>query len=226
MYQNLSQLVDVQFTDTRIYIKVRPMDWAKSGSITPFYMEDVYEILEDPLYGEYVSVTNKSTDFSGYVHDNVRDQELPAFYGITPLGKLAAYKGGEPWTDKSISYDDNLGFWSPGTSANRFRATENWIAWLNEDDWGIGLYVPDVEHMLVGRNEYTVDMSNIGVDPSGAVSCTYTAPLGKFSMPTYDSFTYRYYLKLDNVTYSRALFQSLRENGAENGDIKKLEGRA
>ena len=226
MYQNLSQLVDVQFTDTRIYIKVRPMDWAKSGSITPFYMENVYEILEDPLYGEYVSVTNKSTDFSGYVHDNVRDQELPAFYGITPLGRLAAYKGGEPWTDKSISYDDNLGFWSPGTSANRFRATENWIAWLNEDDWGIGLYVPDVENMLVGRNEYTVDMSNIGVDPSGAVSCTYTAPLGKFSMPTYDSFTYRYYLKLDNVTYSRALFQSLRENGAENGDIKKLEDRA
>ena len=86
--------------------------------------------------------------------------------------------------------------------------------------------MPDVEDRLGGRTDYTSVMSHLCVEPSGAASCTYTAPLGKFSMPTYDSFTYRYYLKLDNVTYSRALFQSLRENGAENGDIKKLEGRA
>lgn len=226
-HQNLSQLIDVQYTATKVQIKARPMDWAKNGSITPFYMEDTYEILKDDAYGEYVQVINKSTDFSGYVHNNVRDQELPAFYGITPLGTLATYKGFNPWSDSmTIDYDPNLDFWSPGTVGNRFRATENWIAWVNEEKWGVGLYVPDVESMLVGRAAYSVDLSYVGDIPSASMCCTYTAPLGSFSMPTYDSFTYTYYLKLDYVESSRDFFLSLHNAGASNPDILKLEGRA
>ena len=73
------------------------------------------------------------------------------------------------------------------TADNRFEATENWIAWLNEDDWGIGLYVPDVTSMLAGRNEYSVDTGVVGIFPDEAVPCTYTAPLGVFYMPSYVS---------------------------------------
>lgn len=223
-YQNLSQLVDVQFTESKIYTKCRPMDWAKNGSRTSFYMENTYEIVSDGIYGEYVSVLNKSTDFSGYVHNNVRDQELPAFYGITPLGRMVTYKGSEPWNGKALSYEENLPFWSPAVAGvSRFDATENWIAWVNEDDWGIGLYVPDIEKMLVGRNRYSVDLSMIGVEPSGSMSCTYTAPLGVFSMPTYESFSYRYYLKLDIVDSARELFAALHEKGAENSEIVRLQ---
>ena len=224
-YQNLSQLVDVQYSEDEIYVKTRPMDWAKNNSVTPFYMENTYRVIDDPVYGEYVQVTNRSTDFSGYVHNNPRDQELPAFYGITPLGRLATYKGTSPWTGGIVSTEENLGFWSPSTAENRFEATENWIAWLNEDDWGIGLYVPDVTSMLAGRNEYSVDTGVVGIFPDEAVQCTYTAPLGVFSMPSYESFSYSYYLKLDYLIYSRALFASLHEAGASNGDLLRLEGR-
>lgn len=224
-YQNLSQLVDVQYSATQVYVKTRPMDWAKNDSVTPFYMENTYRIIDDPVYGEYVEVTNRSTDFSGYVHNNPRDQELPAFYGITPLGKLVTYKGASPWTDGAVSEDDDLGFWSPGTSANRFEATENWIAWVNEENWGIGLYVPDVTSMLAGRNGYSVDTGALGIAPDEAVPCTYTAPLGVFSMPSYESFSYSYYLKLDYVVYARALFSSLHASGASNDDLLRLEGR-
>jgi hypothetical protein len=225
-YQNLSQLVDVQFTDSKIYTKCRPMDWAKDGETTPFYMENTYEIISDGVYGEYVSVDNKSTDFSGYAHNNIRDQELPAFYGITPLGKLVTYKGDSPWQGKSTTTMSNLGFWSPGVAGeNRFNATENWIAWVNDDDWGIGLYVPDIEKMLAGRNGYSVEISAIGLDPSTAAPCTYTAPLGVFSMPTYQSFSYRYYLKLDYAELSRELFTSLHENGANNAEIVALQNQ-
>ena len=223
--QNFSHLIDVRFTDTEIYVKTRPMDWAKDRSETPFYMENTYTLESDPVYGEYVKVINKGTDFSGYKHNNVRDQELPAFYGITPLGKLASYRGNNPWENGSVSYNDNLDFWSPGTSENRFKTYENWIAWLNEDNWGIGLYVPDVTDMLVGRASYTTDFSLIGSQPSLAPNCTYTAPLGHFSMPNYESFGFTYFLKLDNVEYSRALFKQLHESGVSNGGLIKLEAK-
>ena len=225
-YQNLSQLIDVQVSEHSIYVKCRPMDWAKDGSVTPFYMENTYTIRKDENYGEYVEVRNKSTDFSGYVHDNRRDQELPAFYGVNPLGTLVTYRGTKAWQDDTLTTLPNLDFWSPGTSDNRFRATENWIAWVNDEKWGVGLYVPDVETMLVGRNRYSLDISEIGMDPSQAVGCTYTAPLGSFSMPTYDPFTYTYYLKLDHITYTRAFFEQLHTGGAANPDLLRLEGRS
>ena len=220
--QNFSQLVDVQADQERIYVKTRPMDWAKDGSVTPFYMENTYSIETDANFGEYVRVVNKSTDFSGYVHETRRDQELPAFYGITPLHKLVTYRGASPWTSGQLHENDDLGFWSPGTSENRFRATENWIAWVNAENWGVGLYVPDVENMLVGRNRFSVNAGVIGLSPSEAIPCTYTAPLGVFNMPTYDPFSYTYYLKLDNVQLIRSFFGHLHENGAANPEIKAL----
>ena len=221
-HANFSQLVDVQYTDTEIYVKVRPMDWAKDGEVTRNYMENTYAIRTDSVYGEYVEVGNTDTDFSGYAHNNVRDQELPAYYGITPLGRLATYKGASPWTESSYTYTDTLDFWSPGTSDNRFNATENWIAWLNEDNWGVGLYVPDVKSMVCGRFEYSVDRDDIGLDPSIADRCTYAAPLGQFSMESYTSFSYTYYLKVDYLVYTRALFYALHDAGASNEELTAL----
>ena len=221
-YQHFSQLIDVQVEEEKIYVKTRPMDWAKSNSVTPFYMENTYTVENDPNYGEYVKVVNKSTDFSGYVHETRRDQELPAFYGVTPLHKLVTYRGATPWTGGQLHENDNLDFWSPGTSENRFRASENWIAWVNDENWGVGLYVPDVTNMLVGRNEFSVNAGAIGLTPSEAVPCTYTAPLGVFNMPTYDPFTYTYYLRLGNVTLTRDLFSYLHAGGASNPDITRL----
>ena len=225
-YENFSRLIDVQSTENTIYIKSRPMDWAKNGSLTPFYMENTYRLLEDSVHGEYIEVDNRMIDFSGYVHDHKRDQELPAFYGITPLGRLATYRGDRPWMEESYETIDNLGFWANAGKDNRFRATENWIAWLNEDDWGVGLYVPDVETMLVGRNAYSVDIGDIGVIPAQAGACTYTAPLGVFTMPNYEPFGYTYYLKLGYVNFTRDFFAQLHAAGASNDNIVELEKRA
>jgi len=101
-------------------------------------MENVYEIVEDEVYGEYIRVENRGTDFSGYSHGQPRDQELPAFYGVAALPRLATYKGNNAWTNDAIQYENNLPFWSgaTATAANRFKASENWIAWVNEENWG------------------------------------------------------------------------------------------
>ncbi|MGN1100149.1 MAG: hypothetical protein ACI4S9_07355, partial [Christensenellales bacterium] len=78
-----SQIIDFDFSDTRLYIKARALDWAKVESVTPSYMENVYTI-ENGV----VKVENTFTDWSEYTHSSYRDQELPAFYGIISLGTL------------------------------------------------------------------------------------------------------------------------------------------
>ena len=83
-YNNCSQLVDVQVSDTEIYVKTRALDWAMNDSVTPSYMENRFILRTHPEYGEYVEVQNTFTDFSGYAHNNVRHQELPALYGSVP----------------------------------------------------------------------------------------------------------------------------------------------
>ncbi len=185
-------------------------------------MENVYEIVEDEVYGEYIRVENRGTDFSGYSHGQPRDQELPAFYGVAALPRLATYKGNNAWTNDAIQYENNLPFWSgaTATAANRFKASENWIAWVNEENWGIGLYVPDVVNMLAGR--MMVLSTETSKVPALQNSTTYTAPVAQFIMPNYVTYSYTYYLKLDYVQGARAFFESLHNEGTENPDLVAL----
>ncbi len=210
-----SQLIDVQISDNEIYIKARPRDWAKAHEFSVSYMENWYTVKADPEYGEYISVKNRFTDFSGYNHNNPRAQELPAFYGIASLGKFVYYGGNSPFGGDALTERESLGFWD-GNKDCRFRLTENWSAWVNEENWGIGLYVPDVVTALAGRTAgFTTDAPDDN-RPYKAASSTYTAPLGNFSMVTYEAFEYTYYLTLDTVEGSRALFTKLHNGGATN----------
>ncbi|MDE7372506.1 MAG: hypothetical protein K2N18_00425, partial [Clostridia bacterium] len=217
-----SQLVDVQVTDNQIYIKARPRDWAKQAVFSDSYMENWYSVVKDETYGEYISVRNRFTDFSGYDHNNPRAQELPAFYGIASLGKFVYYGGNDAFNGGDLSERDSLGFWD-GNRDCRFRLTENWSAWVNEDNWGIGLYVPDVVTALAGRTAGFTTSAPADNRPDKAASSTYTAPLGNFSLVTYEEFEYTYYLTLDTVENSRALFTKLHGSGAKNEFLKDKE---
>lgn len=219
-----SQLVDVKVTDTEIYTKARPMDWGKLNEVTKSYMENWYTLGKDAEHGEYVTVRNRFTDFSGYNHNNSRHQELPAFYGVSPLGKAVYYGGESPWDNGAVTENGTLGFWQGNPQSNRFHCTENWISWVNEDNWGVGLYVPDVSTVLVGRTlGFNVSSEELADKPYMAASSTYAAPLAQFTMQTYQAFDYTYYLSLNDVTNLRALFNKMHADGASNEYLKGKE---
>lgn len=195
-----SKIVDYKISDDEIYIKTMPLDWAKEESITPSYMENVYTI-ENGL----IKVKNVFTDWSGYTNTVYRDQELPAFYGILPLGTLVTYRGDAPFTDAELSYYPNLGNWVGSSRAMWSDITENWVAWVNDDDFGVGLYTPDVSTILtgkVGSNDFTGQASR-------AAGTTYTAMVSKMKLTTYESFSYEYYLTVGNVDAIRQNFKTL-----------------
>ncbi len=206
LYGNGSKLVafSVSPDGKSLYVKCRPMDWAKNGSLTPSYMENTYTLEKDAIL-----VNNRFVDFFGVQHP-AHHAELPAFYVISHLGVFHYYNGTKPWKgDAYISLPDEP-FWAGNADAyhNIVKGnTETWAAWTNTTGYGIGLYVPDTQIMLAGRHIY--DDSK---DPASN-STNYVAPLRTQKIVSYTPFTYDYVITTGSVEEMRSIFQSYRESG-------------
>ena len=207
-----SRLIDIQIEDGRVYIKAQPMDWGKVGYITPSYMENTY-VVED----EFVRVDNRFVDFSGWEHP-MNNQEIPAFYTISYLDAFVWYDGAKPWTGDTLSKKDDLPFWGNAETSGQcsFRIkvpnTETWCAWVNEsDNYGIGLYVPNVDYLKAGRYNY-----NGTKDPAGSPT-NYVAPINQIQLVSFHPLEYSYIMACGSIDEIRATF-------TENKDFTANEG--
>ncbi len=72
-------------------------------------------------------------------------QELPALYTIGKLYRLVSYDGNEPYTNAPLRHLENNG--PPWID---WKATENWAALLDDDDWGLGIYHPNLYPFIGG----------------------------------------------------------------------------
>lgn len=204
-----SQIVDFTIGKDSIYVKTRALDWAKRESVTPSYMENRYT-----LENNIVKVENSFTDWSGYTHNIYRDQELPAFYGVISLGTLVTYRGSDPFQNEDLSYYPSLGNWVGTNRAYWTDITENWVAWVNDDDFGVGLYTPNTSTILTGK----VGTKNYSSQISKADATTYTTMIAQMRLSTYETFSYDYYLTVGQVDKIRQSFNELAET-CVNQDI-------
>ncbi len=203
-YNESSKIVDLVVGDDFIYIKCRPLDWAKPAEdITRSYMEATYSICDGA-----VEVSCRFVDFSGYPA-YYTTQELPAFYCIEPFNRFVYYGGDAPWTgDKNYSYENELIFW-PDAGYPNFQATENWSAFIGEfdDSFGIGIYTPHHDNYLAGvfDRENTRDK-----DPSVAPTTSYIAAVQWHNFQSYVPSEYKYYIATGTVDEMRESFDNLR----------------
>jgi len=199
-YNESSKLVDCRINDYSIYIKCRPLDWAKEAKyITPSYMEAEYTLING-----CVKVKCRFTDFSGYRHGYC-SQELPAFYAIAPLGSFRYYGGEKPWSeDKEIERRDDLIFW-PDAGYPMFKTTESWAAFTNyeDDGFGIGLYVDRCEQVLAGVFDRNGTINN---DPSKSSPTSYLAVIKSIRLESFKSLEYSYLLCSGKVSEIRSTF--------------------
>lgn len=192
MFGDSSKLVDLNVTDSSIYIKCRPMDWAKdAASIAPCYMEATYSFVENTVHTEC-----RFVDFSGY-EPTKTTQELPAFYCVEPLNRFVYYGGSEPWTDGEVSAEPDLPFWG-GPNKKRFKATEHWAAFTGEfaDSFGIGLYTPERDTFIPGVYERGNTKMK---DPSKDNPTSYFAVAESRLFQSFDPFEYEFYLTTGTV---------------------------
>lgn len=203
-FNDASKIVDLKITDNSIYIKCRPLDWAKEKEfITPSYMEATYSIENGAVHGKC-----RFVDFSGYP-ENLREQEIPAFYCIEPFNNFVYYKGDKPWTGDALTSEPDLIFW-PDAGYPNFHSKENWAAFTGEfeDSFGIGIYVPDQTRFLAGvfNREQTTNE-----DPSRDGCTSYIAVIKEMNFKSYEPFEYDFYLATGNTEEIRGTFKTINE---------------
>lgn len=213
-FGNSSRLIDFKIENDKIYIKSQPQDWAKDNKLTPSYMENTYYICKD-----YIKVDNKFTDYSGWEHIK-RGQELPAFYTISYLDKFVYYNGNESWTDGELTKKNDLPFWGPHVDQCTFKFddenTERWCAWISDEiNYGIGIYVPNVEQVCAGRYEYD------GSKDSNANSTNYVSPGSKLRIISFVPIEYSYMITCGSVNQIRTTFKANR-NFATNTSLDEF----
>lgn len=202
-YNENSKIVDLICKENYIYIKCRPLDWAKTAeNMTPSYMEATYS-LADGL----VDVSCRFVDFSGY-ESITTTQELPAFYCVEPLNRFVYYSGSSPWTGDGLTYENKLIFW-PDAGYPNFNSTENWAAFIGEfdDSFGIGIYVPHDSFFLAGvyDRERTTEK-----DPSVDVTTSYIAAVTYLEFSSFSPIEYNYYISTGTTAEMRANFDEVR----------------
>lgn len=202
-FNDSAKTVDVRISDNTIYIKCRPLDWAKEKEyITPSYMEATYS-LSDGL----VKAECRFVDFSGYPEANTT-QECPAFYCVEPLNRFVYYSGNAPWTgDKTLSYENDLIFW-PDAGYPNFNATENWAAFIGDfdDSFGIGLYVKNEVSFLAGvfsRGNCT------SADPATEAPTSYIAAVEAYTFRSFNPTSYEFYLSTGTTAEIRDNFSKV-----------------
>lgn len=203
-FNDASKIVDLKVSEDSIYIKCRPLDWAKEKEyITPSYMEAWYTIENGSVHAKC-----RFVDFSGYPEAE-SSQEIPAFYCIEPFNNFVYYAGEKPWTNGSLTSEPDLIFW-PDANYPKFYSKENWAAFTGEfeDSFGIGLYVRGEEEFLAGvfDREKTEDS-----DPSKAAPTSYIAVTKTRTFRSYEPFSYEYYLATGDSVEIRGKFKAINE---------------
>ena len=81
-FNNVGRIIDYVLTDKSLYLKVRPLDWAKNNYVTDSYMETSYRFEHGIL-----KVSNRFIDFSMLNHsrNGMGRQEMPAFHTVASL---------------------------------------------------------------------------------------------------------------------------------------------
>lgn len=204
--QNHSRIIDIVVAEYSVYVKSQPMDWSLDGQITPSYMENSYTLFED-----HIRVDNRFVDFSGMKHP-YSHQELPAFYTLSCFDRFNWYDGSKGWTDDTLSYRDDLGFWGDGrfyddcTFLIKESNRETWCAWTNSGaDYGIGLYVPNADSYLAGRHAYN------GSTDSKSGATNYVAPVNTKQLVSYEPLEYSYLMTTGSVEEIRATFKENKD---------------
>lgn len=136
-----------------------------------------------------LKVRNRLTCFRTdqiYGDSLLRDQELPAVYPISALENLFTYSGTRPFTNDTLTKPEviNLssGFW--GRYKN---ISEHWMAFVDESNWGMGIYNPKCNNFLAGMSGSPGKESRDG-------STSYIAPVKKEILYKNCTYEYEYYV--------------------------------
>ena len=198
--RNRAQILDFKKTGFELYVKCIPMQWDMNNRPAEAEMEQW-----TTLQGSVLKVHNKLTCHRTdqiYGDSIFNDQELPAVYPISALKNLYTYLGAAPYTnaplDKPVVVNLASGFWGIYPTA-----TEHWMAFVDNNLWGMGIYNPLCDKFLAG----------MAGSPNGEAtdgSTSYIAPVKQAMLTKNCVYEYDYYVIIGTLAEIRSTVYKLR----------------
>ena len=142
-FGNRSKILDSRVTEDSIYVKCIPMQWSLNDQPGDCTFEIRYR-----LNGPQVEVTARlNNDREDKTRYPARGQELPAVYTNGEWWQAVSYVGNAPGTNGPLTrlYEKNGFCWLP-----YFRATEHWSAIVDDNDYGLGIWMPSTTDFSSG----------------------------------------------------------------------------
>lgn len=169
------------YSPTSLYARIKPRHWTTGKLLEDVVMEQ-WITLEGPL----ARVRFKMT-YSGSAAHKAHHQELPAFFVEPEFGTLA-YVEGEPWKNGPPTRRN------PGEKNEYLKLTEHWAAWLNADDYGVGIFSPACDEATCYRV------------PGLTGSCSYLAPIKTMALTPGFIFEYEAFMGIGKLQDLRSWF--------------------
>lgn len=203
---NGAKIVKYEVMDGKSYVACIPMQWDMNGYPAEALMEQWAEV-----EGNLIHVRNKITCHRTdtiYGSPVIRDQEIPAVYPISSLKHLYSYFGNKPFEDDNLDRPEvvEIKLGKSGSFWGKYPdVPEKWMAFVDDNKWGIGVYSPMAERFLAGRYSDSTE----GEAYSKATS--YIAPLCSKALDKNSVFEYDYYLIVDNLDKIRKTIYKLNK---------------
>ncbi len=192
--RNRAEILSSKKTANSLYVKCTPMLWDMKNKPAEAIMEQ-WTTLE----GNVIKVKNKLTCFRTdtlYGEGKERDQEIPAVYPISALKNLYSYFGNEPFS-KAAMDNPKVVFLSSGFWGRYKSVPEKWMAFVDDNKWGMGVYTPSATSFIAGMSGKAGGESNSG-------STSYIAPLRKEKLMKNSIVEFDYYLIIGTVDEIRS----------------------
>lgn len=198
--RNRAAIITSEKTANSLYVKCTPMLWDMNNKPAEAIMEQW-----TTLDGNVIKVKNKLTCMRTdnlYGENILRDQEIPAVYPISALKNLYSYFGSAPFTNAAMDNPAvvylSSGFWGRYNSV-----TEKWMAFVDDSQWGIGVYSPTATKFLAG-------MSGSSGGESTSASTSYISPVRQERLMKNSVMEYEYYLIIGTLSEIRTKIYQIK----------------
>jgi hypothetical protein len=189
VYGHPARVVEHKNDGAALYIKTIPMQWAL-GNVPGDCTFETWITLEGKKARIRNRLGNQRADKTQYA---AHDQELPAVYTIGKLHRLITYAGNRPFEDQPLTQVRNSGPpWS------YWKASENWAALVDDQDWGLGVIHPGV-YSFVGGFHGKPNTGGSRDDPTG-----YIAPVRREILDHNIAYEYEYLIVLGALSEIRS----------------------
>jgi hypothetical protein len=182
------RLLELRSDSTNLYSRSIPLHWATGKELSECVMEQ-WITLEGGIVHARFQMT-----YSGTATHSPHHQEIPAIFVDASLATLATYSGATPWTGAPLTRR------APGAKNEYIKITENWAAYVDAKDFGVGAYVPIANEVTCYRF------------PGGSGSdCSYVAPITTFALKPGLKFTYDAYFAVGSLEQLREQFLTIHK---------------